>query len=63
MSEWLDVCRKILDADKCLQISCAPEEVDFLLSNLKHEGLFISTHCRTEKEAYDVLKIAERHKR
>ncbi len=63
MSEWLDVCRRILDAGKCLQISCMPEEVDFLLSNLKHEGLFISTHCRSEKEAREVLKIAERHSR
>jgi len=63
MSEWLNVCRKILDAGKCLQIACMPEEVDFLLSNLRHEGLFIKTHCRTEKEARDVLKIAERHGR
>jgi len=61
MSEWLDVCRKVLDAGKCLQITCKPEEVDFLLSNLKHEGLFISTYCRSEKEAREVLKIAERH--
>lgn len=61
MSEWLDVCRRVLDAGKCLQISCKPEEVDFLLSHLKHEGLFISTYCRSEKEARQVLRIAERH--
>jgi len=61
MSEWLDVCRRILDAGKCLQISCKPEEVDFLLSHLKHEGLFISTYCRSEKEAREVLRIVERH--
>ena len=61
MSRWLDVCRRVLDAGKCLQISCEPEEVDFLLSNLKHEGLFISTRCMSEKEAWKVLKIAERH--
>jgi len=61
MSEWLDVCRRVLDADKCLQISCEPNEVDFLLSNLNHKGLFISTYCRSEKEAWEVLKIAERH--
>jgi len=61
MSRWLDVCKKVLDVGKCLQISCEPEEVDFLLSNLKHEGLFISTHCGSEREAWNVLKIAERH--
>ena len=61
MSKWLDVCRRVLDAGKCLQISCEPSEVDFLLSNLKHEGLFISTYCISEREAREVLKIAERH--
>ena len=61
MSGWLDVCRRVLDAGKCLQISCKPEEVDFLLSHLKHEGLFISTYCRSEREARQVLRIVERH--
>jgi len=60
-SEWIDVCEKVLNADKCLQIGCMPEEVEFLLSKLKHKGLFISTHCSTEREARNVLKIAERH--
>jgi len=60
MSEWIDVCTKVLDADKCLQISCEPDEVNFLLSKLKHEGLFLSTQCSTEKEARNTLKIAER---
>lgn len=63
MSEWIDVCTKVLNADKCLQISCEPGEVEFLLSKLKHEGLFLSTHCATEKEARNVLKIVERYHR
>jgi len=61
MSEWLDVCAKILDAGKCLQITCKPEEVEFLLSKLKHGGLFLCTYCRTEREARSVLKIVERY--
>ena len=60
MSEWVDVCAKVLNAGKCLQIGCMPNEVEFLLSKLKHEGLFISTHCSTEKKARSVLKITER---
>ena len=62
VSEWIHVCSKVLNADKCLQIFCEPYEVEFLLSKLKHEGLFLCTHCRTEKEALNVLKIVERYK-
>lgn len=63
MPEWVDICAKVLDAGKCLQIGCLPTEVGFLLSKLKHEGLFITTHCSTEKQARSVLKIAERCRR
>jgi 5-methyltetrahydrofolate--homocysteine methyltransferase len=61
MSRWVDVCVKILDAGKCLYIDCMPNEVEFLLSKLSHKGLFLSTNCRTEKEAQSVIKIVERH--
>jgi len=61
MSEWVDVCAKVLNAGKCLQIGCMPSEVEFLLSKLKHEGLLITTHCGTEKEARSLLKIIERY--
>ncbi len=56
MSEWIDVCSRVLDAGKCLQIGCASNEVEFLLSNLKHEGLFITTYCGTEEEAREILR-------
>lgn len=55
MREWVDVCSRVLDAGKCLQIGCGPNDVEFLLSKLKHEGLFITTHCRTEEEAHKLL--------
>ncbi|MEM2961168.1 MAG: hypothetical protein QXU67_06140, partial [Candidatus Bathyarchaeia archaeon] len=56
MSKWVEVCNKILDAGKCLQISCSPNEVLFLLSKLKHNGLFISTSCSSEREAFNLLR-------
>ena len=56
MKEWIDVCNKVLNSRKCLQIFCQPDEVEFLLSKLKHKGLFLSTHCDTEDEAYVLLK-------
>jgi 5-methyltetrahydrofolate--homocysteine methyltransferase len=60
MSEWVDVSARILDAGKCLQIGCKPEEVEFLLKELKPQGLFISTNCATEEEAQALLKRVEK---
>ena len=57
MREWVDVCSRILNAGKCLQISCPANDVEYLLSNLKHEGLLISTYCGSEEEAYNMLKM------
>lgn len=59
MREWVDVCNKVLNSRKCLQISCQPNEVEFLFSKLKNEGLFLCTNCRTEEEAYELLKRME----
>jgi hypothetical protein len=61
MSKWIHVCQKILDADKCLHISCEPWEVGILLEKLKHGGLFLQTWCHSEGEAYKVLKIAKKY--
>ncbi|MEM2938856.1 MAG: hypothetical protein QXU95_01080 [Candidatus Bathyarchaeia archaeon] len=61
MSAWIDLCLKILNADKCLVISCEPEEVELLLSKLKYRGLMLCVSCRDEKEARNILKIAEHH--
>jgi len=63
MSEWINVCAKVLNAGKCLQIGCRPDEVDFLLSKLRHEGLFLTTHCGSEGEALSTSKAVERYRR
>jgi len=59
MREWVDVCSKVLNSGKCLQIFCEPDEVDFLLFKLKHKGLFLCTYCQTEDEAYHLLEKVE----
>lgn len=61
MREWIDVCRKVLSSGKCLVISCSPNEVETMLSRLIFRGLMLCVHCRSEKEAKSVLKIAERY--
>lgn len=59
MSEWVDVLRRIQDAGKCLQISCAADEVELLLSELRHGGLLISTGAPSEAEARALLRKVE----
>jgi len=60
MAQWLDVCRRVLDAGKCLQISAEPQEVTYLLENLPHAGLFICTHCTNETEGRTLWQEVER---
>lgn len=62
MSNWLDVCLKVLNSGKCLVIECNPEEVEFLLSKLSYRGLMLCIPCKSEREARSVLRIIERHK-
>jgi len=57
---YMDVLRKVQNAGKNLYIGLPPEEVKDALETLSSRGLFISTHCDTEEEAKDLLKMAER---
>jgi len=59
MSKWVDVCTKVLDAGKCLQIHCRTDEVEFLLTKLKNEGLFLCTSCSSEEEGRSLLRKVE----
>jgi len=61
MSEWIDVCSKILKSDKCLVIGCEPKEVEIILSKLSYRGLMLCIGCRSEREARSVLKIVDHH--
>jgi len=56
MREWVDLCRRILEAGKLLYIACEPDEVQLLLSHLPHEGLLLDTHCQSREAAEGLLK-------
>ncbi len=56
MRDWVDLCRRILEAGKLLYIECTPSEVEFLLARLPHEGLLLSTHCGSREQAEELLK-------
>ena len=57
---YMDTLRKVQAAGKNLHISIPSEEVRPALEQLSARGLFISTRCRTETEARQLLGNAER---
>jgi len=57
---YMDVLKKVQHAGKNLHITIAAEEVETALANLSARGLFISTGCRTETDAKDLLKNAKK---
>jgi hypothetical protein len=57
---YLDVLKKVQAAGKNLHVSFPPEEVKPALERLSARGLMICTWCRTEAEARQVLRDAEK---
>ncbi|MBI2438512.1 MAG: hypothetical protein HYV36_06850 [Lentisphaerae bacterium] len=57
---YMAVLKQVQKAGKNLHISIGADEVETALANLSARGLFINTGCRTEAEARDLLKNAER---
>jgi hypothetical protein len=57
---YMDVLKKIQRAGKNLQIILPPEEVETALENLSSKGLLITTRCKTEEDARELLKRAEK---
>jgi hypothetical protein len=55
----MNVCRRVLEADKCLQIGVPAGEVEEVLSELHHEGLFITTWAASEAEGRKLLERVE----
>ncbi|MFC1479447.1 hypothetical protein ACFL6F_02515 [Planctomycetota bacterium] len=57
---YMDVLKQVQAAGKNLHISIPASEVETALSELSALGLFISTSCKTEQEAKDLLRNAEK---
>lgn len=56
---YMDTLKHVQKAGKNLQIHLSPEEVRPALSQLSARGLYITTWCRTETEARQLLADAE----
>ena len=59
MAQWLGVCRQVLEAGKRLQIGVHADEVAEVLSELRHEGLFITTWTGSEAQGRALLAAVE----
>ncbi len=57
---YMTVLKKVQAAGKNLHIGIQPNEVRSALRELSAKGLFIITFCRTEDEAKDLLRKAEK---
>ncbi|MGD8244224.1 MAG: hypothetical protein PVI63_03415 [Anaerolineae bacterium] len=59
VSRWIRLLRRIQSKGKLIQLYCEPWEVEVLLSHLEPEGLLLTTSCRSEEQAKDLLsKVA-----
>jgi hypothetical protein len=55
MSDWIPLLKRIQDAGKLLTLGCRPWEVTRLLTELKPEGVALSTSCDSAEEADALL--------
>jgi hypothetical protein len=58
--QFMDVLQKVQASGRNLHISIPPDQIEQALSLLSARGLFIQTSTKTETEARDLLKQAER---
>lgn len=58
---YMDVLKKVQAAKHNLQIMIEPGEIKDALENLSARGLHLTIFCKTESEAKDVLKYAEKN--
>ncbi|MBI3948566.1 MAG: hypothetical protein HY321_21820 [Armatimonadetes bacterium] len=60
---WLEMLRRIQAAGKNLELHLSPDEVRTALAHLSARGLYIRAECRSEAEAQELLRDAERWSR
>jgi len=60
VSEWMPLLKKIQGAGKLLQLYCEKWEVEKLLTELKPEGVLLSTICTSVEEAETLVRQVER---
>lgn len=60
-SYWLDTIRKIQSAGKVVHIEVKPEELEYMLQNVKPEGVFFQVNAESRKQAEELEKIVKKY--
>ena len=60
MTEWIPLLKRIQDAGKRIFIDCRDHEVEPLLTQLRPEGLLLSTRSVSVERGKEILKLAEK---
>jgi hypothetical protein len=58
--QWVPLIRRIQDNGKSIRLTASPEEVKPLLREIRPEGVCISTECKTEGEARELIELVGR---
>lgn len=59
-AHWIPVLKKIQDAGKMIHVYILPEELDVLMENLRPEGVMYVTECKTQDDAENLIRKAEK---
>lgn len=59
MREWTGLCRRVLQAGKCLYIGCPARDLMEILGALPHEGLFVTTGTESEAAGRRLMEQVE----
>lgn len=60
-SHWLETIQKIQDAGKIVHIEVKPEELEFMLQNVKPEGVLFQVNAESRKQAEELEKIVKKY--
>ena len=57
--QWVPLIRRIQAGGKSICLFAASEEIEPLLQEIRHQGVCIRTHCESETEAQELVRLVE----
>lgn len=60
-SHWIPVIKKIQAAGKCVHIQVEPYELEIMLKEIEPEGVMYNITAKSEEEAEELMKLAEKY--
>lgn len=60
-SHWLHIIKKIQDAGKLVHIDVEPGELEYMLQNIKPEGVLLRVNAASKKEAKELEELVHKY--